>query len=391
MKRSEKKEHERLRAQARAERELRRKAEEKGYTYEEYVRLKAQLLRDREQKGKQEKSTFKVFARTFLIAFALLLVCSFGATSVIGRLSEKRIFDTGDDYTPILEEELKIDSLIDPSNPLFDTFTTANRVNVLLLGINDGLTDTIMLTSFDMDSKKVDVISIPRDTFYERPGYTGAAQKKINAAYQGNPVNTAKAVSTLLQGMPINYYAVIEYDGVKAIVDSMGGVPMEIPDINGKGGMYYNDPYDKPPLKIAIPAGQQILDGEKAVQFLRFRKGYPEGDIGRIKAQQAFVKSAFKQCISKNLPSVAKTVFQNVDSDITLGKAVALATKAVGVNGEDMTTYMLPNTPDPEAPYYVYMKKEETLDMITQIYTGVDPNAVEEGKAMTEGAVTTGN
>ena len=97
-------------------------------------------------------------------------------------------------------------------------------------------------------------------------------------------------MSDLLLGMPIHYYAMVDYDGVSTIVDSMGGIPMDIPF-----RMRYNDPYDKPPLHIDIPEGQQILDGEHAVQFLRYRHGYPEGDIGRVKAQQAFMKAAFKQ------------------------------------------------------------------------------------------------
>lgn len=331
---------------------------------------------------KKQRSNGTIFVRTFIVAFAILTLASLGVTSAIDKVANHNPFDEGDEYVPVLEEELELESLVDEDSPFFQPFKDSKRANVLLLGVNGNLTDTIMLVSFDVENKNVDVISIPRDTYYPRKGYNSLAEKKLNAAYRGNPVNTAKAVSDLLCGMPINYYAVIKYEGVKNIVDSMGGVPMNIPNIQKKGGMYYNDPYDKPPLKIAIPAGQQTLDGEHAIQFLRFRHGYAMQDLDRVKAQQEFVKSAFRQCIGLNLPSIAKTVFQNVDSDITIGTAISLATEAVGISGDSVTTYTIPNNPDPDPPYYVYSDVKKTEEMIKKIYS-VEPEET------TEGAVTT--
>lgn len=363
------------RAKERAERALQREAEAAGYEYNEYLRLK--VAREAALK-KQKASNGKVFLKTFLIAFVLFATVGIGATvglnSAFNKVVDYNPFDVGGEHNPILEEELNLESLISEDSMFYQTFKNANRANILLMGVNDNLTDTIMLVSFDMDNKKVDVISIPRDTYYERKGHSGQAECKLNAAYRGNPVNTAKAVNQILCGIPINYYAVIDYDGVANIVDAMGGVPMDVPNVGGKGGMYYTDPMDTPPLKIAIPAGYQVLDGEHAVQFLRFRKGYVEGDLGRVKAQQEFVRSAFKQCIGLNLPNVARTVFENVDSDITLGTALGLATKAIGISGEDITTYTMPNYPDPEPPYYVYPDEDGVEDLIRQIY---DPESVQ--------------
>lgn len=331
------------------------------------------------RKGGGRKSNVTVFLKTFVIAFVVLTVVSLGATTVLEKIKNYNPFnENGEEYNPILEEELQLESLVDKNSPFFAAFKDAKKANVLLMGVNGGLTDTIMLVSFDMDKKHVDVISIPRDTYYERPGYTSAAEKKINAAYRKNPVNTAKAVSDVLCGIPINYYAVIEYDGVKNIVDSMGGVPMEIPNLKGKGGMYYNDPKDTPPLKIALPAGPRVLNGEEAVQFLRFRHDYALQDLDRVKAQQEFVKSAFKQSLGFNLPTVAKTVFKNVDSDITIGTALSLATKAAGITAEDINTYTIPYTPQLESPYYVYPKQDEIEEMLRGIYS-IEPEPVADG------------
>ena len=195
-------------------------------------------------------------------------------------------------------------------------------------------------------------------------------------------VGTAEAVSDVLMGMPINYYVVVDYDTVKEVVDSMGGVPMDI-----TFHMHYNDPYDKPPLKIDIPEGHKVLDGDTAVEFLRFRKGsdgykgYPEGDIGRVKAQQEFIKSAFRQALGLSLPKVVKTTLENVDSDIPLGVAAKLAAKAAGINGEDMTTVTIPGKSGMRDGLSFWLPDEEGIkEMLMQIY-GIQP---EEGNASQE-------
>ena len=317
------------------------------------------IVKNSEIVAKKHKSQLYIFFKTFMIAFIVFVVICTSAIAILNKVADVKLFG---DKNITLEEELPV--IVKEDSPFFEAFKDKHRANILLLGVNSGLTDTIMVASFDMDTKHMDLISIPRDTYYHRDGYNGEAEDKINAAYKQNPVNTAKAVSEVLLGMPINYYAVIEYDGVANVVDAMGGVPMDI-----KFNMKYKDPYDTPPLVINIPKGQQLLDGEHAVQFLRYRHGYTEGDIGRVKAQQEFMKSAFKQCLSFDLPKISKTVFNNVDSDITLGKATKLATNAIGMSGGDIETYMLPGDPQPDSPFYVIADAEKTAEMIKKIYS----------------------
>ena len=264
-------------------------------------------------------------------------------------------------------------SLVDKDSPFFKAFKDSKRVNILLMGVNDGMTDTIMLGSYDMETKHVDVISIPRDTYYPREGANSPAQKKINSIYGAHKaVGTATAVSDVLKGMPINYYVVVDYKVVKKVVNAMGGVPMNI-----EFHMHYNDPYDKPPLKIDIPEGYQVLDGDTAVQFLRFRHSnsgsgypsYPEGDIGRIKAQQEFVKSAFRQAIGFSLPKVVKTTIENVDSDLPLGMALKLAANAVGLSGEDIQTITIPGKSGTKDHLSYWFPDEDGIEeMLTEIY-----------------------
>ena len=307
----------------------------------------------------------KIFIKTFvtgLLIFTILLVPIQWGLSLVGSI---RVFSGSEN----LMDDMP--TLVDPNSPFFEAFKDKNRVNILMIGVNDGMTDTLMLGSYDLDAQHVDVISIPRDTYYPREDADSAAERKINSIYSvDKAVGTATAVSETLLGMPINYYIVVDYDVVRKVVDSMGGVPMNI-----TFHMHYNDPYDDPPLKIDIPEGYQVLDGDTAVEFLRFRKGsggyagYPEGDIGRIKAQQEFVKSAFRQALGFSLPKVAKTTLDNVDSDLPLGMATKLAASAVGLDGEDMQTVMIPGeSGTKDGLSYWFADKEAVEELLTQIY-----------------------
>lgn len=312
----------------------------------------------------------KIFIKTFitgLLIFTTLLVPIQWGLSLVGSI---RVFSGSEN----LMDDMP--TLVDPNSPFFEAFKDKNRVNILMIGVNDGMTDTLMLGSYDLDAQHVDVISIPRDTYYPREDADSAAERKINSIYGvDKAVGTATAVSETLLGMPINYYVVVDYDVVRKVVDSMGGVPMNI-----TFHMHYNDPYDDPPLKIDIPEGYQVLDGDTAVEFLRFRKGsggysgYPEGDIGRIKAQQEFVKSAFRQALGFSLPKVAKTTLDNVDSDLPLGMATKLAASAVGLDGEDMQTVMIPGESGTKDGLSYWFADEEAIEeLLTQIYN-IEPD-----------------
>lgn len=322
----------------------------------------------------------KSFIKTCIITM-ILFVCIFTpAFAWWEGIQDITIFTSETD----LSEDLPM--LIDENSPFFETFTEANRLNVLLMGINTNLADTIMLVSYDMDTDEISIISVPRDTYYPRDGYNSPAQKKINSSYSTEgALSLATAVSDLLEGIPINCYMKIDYDGVKNIVDSMGGVPMNIPF-----HMKYSDPYDDPPLNIDIQEGYQVLDGENAVKFLRYRKGYPEGDIGRIKAQQEFMKSAFKQALGLNIISVARSVIENVESDVDVKTVVSLAKKAKNLSADNIKTYTVPGgARNGEGGLSFWFSDEEQIkEMLTEIYSG---GSSSEDVNNTEGAEPAGD
>lgn len=229
-------------------------------------------------------------------------------------------------------------------NSLDEAFKKSKRINVLLLGLEDIRTDTIILASFHPNNKKVDIISIPRDTYVHRKGYDQAELRKLNAIYGSHgPEGVKKALSHILLGVPIHNYVIIDYKGVENIVDSIGGVEVMVPF-----HMKYSDPTSNPPLNIDIPEGKQKLNGKESLDFLRYRKGnkknsgYIDGDLGRIKAQQEFLKAFIDKTMSYKLPLVVKSGFKHVETDISLMEAVNYSTNVMGINMEDIKFQTLP-------------------------------------------------
>lgn len=196
--------------------------------------------------------------------------------------------------------------------------------------------DTMMLCKFNFDTGKTTLISVPRDTRTDIR--TRQNKEKINHAHSyGGPNLAVDAVSDLLD-VDLEYYVTVDYRAVHELVDDIGGVDLYVPQ-----RMKYSDPVAKPPLYIDLEEGQQVLDGDKALQFLRFRS-YPEGDLGRVHAQQYFLKNFAKQLLSPknifNLPKMAKTYFDYVDTNIPMGvvmKGIGAASKVDVDNLEVLT------------------------------------------------------
>ncbi|AFS79388.1 cell envelope transcriptional attenuator family protein [Gottschalkia acidurici 9a] len=302
------------------------------------------------------------FLRTFLFSLVCLSLFAIG-----GITAYFKIFDA--------EPSITQDPDLSDKDPFERAILESKRVNGILLGVNQGMTDTIMFCSLDTENKKIDVISIPRDTYYHREGYNGAADRKINAIY------SSQGVEELIDGVqdiigekvPIHHYGIIDYKGVERIVDLVGGVEVDVP-IN----MEYDDPRDKPPLKIRISKGRQKLNGKKAMEFLRFREnndgtGYLDGDLGRVKAQQQFMTAFFKKAIGLKLPSIIKTGFKYIETDVSLSDGLSYGSKVIGIDSEDINATTLPGLAEyrtygrTELSYVIH-DPEETEKLIKQLY-----------------------
>lgn len=286
----------------------------------------------------------------FFKVFFIALLC-FGLMIGTGTYTYLKLFDPNkiEDYT---DPDGKLDPLDieDPEKseqksktPFDKAVEESKRINILLLGLEDTRTDTIMVVSFDRKTTETNIISIPRDTYFHRAGHDNLGAKKINAVYcDSGPVGVKAVVQNILN-IPIHNYVSVDYDGVRGAVDVIGGVEVDVPF-----HMYYEDPYDDPPLVIDIPKGKQVLDGDKAIQYLRYRHnndmtvGYPNGDLGRIKAQQEFIKSAIKKTLGFRLVTVAREVFPYVKTDFTLPDVLLLVSDALSFSTDNITMTILP-------------------------------------------------
>ncbi|MEH2401076.1 LCP family protein [Nostoc sp.] len=200
----------------------------------------------------------------------------------------------------------------------------------------DGLSDVMLLLKFDPETKKIIMLSIPRDTRTEIEGY---GVKKINAAnVEGGPALTARTVSNLLGGAGIDRYIRINVLGVAKLIDALGGVTVYVPK-----DMKYQD--DSQHLYINLKAGKQHLNGDKALQLLRFRHD-ELGDIGRIQRQQMVMRALMDQALNPatvaQLPKVLEVVKEHIDTNLTVEELLALMGFGVQTNRSNMQMLMLP-------------------------------------------------
>lgn len=199
-----------------------------------------------------------------------------------------------------------------------------------------GLSDTMLLLRFDPAAQKFTVLSIPRDT---QAYIEGHGLRKINEAnYYGGPALSAQAISNLLDDVPIDRYIRVNVQGVEKLIDAIGGVTVYVPK-----DMKYQD--DSQHLYINLKEGKQHLDGNKAMQFLRFR--YDEyGDIGRVQRQQtlmrAIVEQTLKPQVLLKIPDIISTIQSHIDTNLTVEELVALAGFASQTERSNVQMLMLP-------------------------------------------------
>ena len=326
----------------------------------------------------------KQFLKVFL--FSLII---FSLVATTGIYTYTKFLSPTDPYEDKIGEGISgidDDDEVDTAvTPLEKAIKDSNRINVLLVGLEGTRSDTIMLASFDRKTKKANLISVPRDTYYPREGYYKYSDtQKINAVYGMEKEGIKALVKAVenLTGLPIDNYTTVDYDGVRAAVDAIGGVEVNVPF-----HMRYTDPYDDPPLDINIPAGKQIIYGDKAMEFLRFRKtnyegysGYVNGDLGRVQVQQQFIKSAIDKALSLRLPSVISAVYPYVKTDMTLTELLGLGKDAIGFSIESLETTVLPGTDKMMGGLSFYIADgEEITKLVYDLYdVNLAANASEE-------------
>lgn len=248
-----------------------------------------------------------------------------------------------------------------------DANTLANlpRLNILVVGQSQTLTDTIMVCSYDPKTQDLAMLSIPRDTFVGKNKNIATGSNKINSLFQQDPNKLLKAVNDIT-GLNIQYYIKVDTQGLKDLVDSVGGIYFDVPV-----DMDYDD--SSQDLHIHVKAGYQLLNGDKAEQVVRFRHNndgtsypieYGDQDLGRMKTQRAFITEVIKQVVrSENITKVddyIRIASNNVETNFSLWSLKDYAPYAIDFKTDNIRSEMLPGTPEKcnGLWFYIYNKKK---------------------------------
>lgn len=249
-----------------------------------------------------------------------------------------------------------------------DTLTT------LVLGESLNLTDTIMLFSYNPRTQAASMLSIPRDTFIGDDPDEATAWDKINSVYQLGVDKLLEDV-TNLTGIEVKNYVVVDTAGFRELVDTIGGVTFNVPM-----DMKY-DSYSQG-LHIDLKAGEQVLDGDKAEQLVRFRHNndgstYPVSygleDEGRMKTQQAFLTELAKQTLTvgniPNIMSIIDIANKYVKTNMDFNMLKDYVPYLVELNMSDIKKDTLPGEPALTNGVWVYLADEkEAPKVINELF-----------------------
>lgn len=244
-------------------------------------------------------------------------------------------------------------------NILFLGVDASNNPNDLWTGTR---TDTIILVNIDPRTKSVNALSIPRDSKVYLPGDNGV--NKINAAHAIGGIEMTKRTIEDTLGVHIDRYIMVHDSAVKEIVDAMDGL-----DIYVEKPMHYNDYSGN--LHINFSKGDHHLDGQQAVEYLRFRHD-ALGDIGRTQRQQWLLRSLlnkFKQpaTITK-IPDIISVAKKYVKTDMSFYEMSQYAALAKHIDMDKIEIAMLPGAPNQKGYIsYWILDPEKTQEVVNRV------------------------
>lgn len=254
------------------------------------------------------------------------------------------------------------------------------RLLVLFLGTDEKLeassrADSIMVFSLDTTTGAAGVLSIPRDTRVWIP--SRQRWERINSAYAHGGAKMAMEAVSYLLGVPVNYYIHTDFEGFEQLVDVLGGV-----EINVARRMHYVDKAQG--LEIDLAPGLQVLSGEKALQYVRYRDRL--GDVslvdpftdeydGRVERQRQFFEAIVSQTLSPSslikLPQLVTQTFRIVNTNLPWEKVFSLALSGSKFSSDKMQTAVLPgNSEVLNDAWYWIVNEEKAKSVIDTVIHG---------------------
>ncbi len=273
---------------------------------------------------------------------------------------------------PILE---KIQGLKRFGLSAFFTSPLEQPTNILVMGIDQvanvggmdkftGRSDTMLLVRLDPDTHTLKILSIPRDSRIRLPN---GSYSKINSANARGGVPLVKEViEDNLNGVTVDNYIRVTSEAFKKLVDVVGGVEVYVPI-----DMQYTDRTQG--LYIDLKQGKQVLNGEEAEQFARFRSDNL-GDIGRVQRQQILLKALGDKMLSPQMifktPQIIGLLKEEIDTDLSQSQIMTLAGFALGLEKQDIRMLMLPGRPSYPREYQLsyWLISEENKASVIEEY-----------------------
>jgi len=275
------------------------------------------------------------------------------------------------------------DKLIKKEKKGFNIPFFNKRQNLLVLGVDSNgsdtdrfrgtRSDTILLMNIDPASHSINAISIPRDSKVYLAD--GKGVQKINHAHAIGGVELTKKTVEDTLGVKIDRYIVISTDGVRKLVDTIGGIPVYV-----EKPLNYDDYSGK--LHIHLDKGLHVLNGVEAEGFLRFRHD-GLGDIGRTSRQQWFLKSLLdtlqKPSIIPQIPEALKIAMTYIKTDMTLYELSHFAALMRDINMDSVEVATLPGQPSSKGTIsYWILNPEKTQEVIDRLIYRVKPETAEK-------------
>lgn len=264
-----------------------------------------------------------------------------------------------------------------------------NRVNILLLGADTNadrkaegepaLSDTMIIVSIDPTTKQVGMMSIPRDTLVSIPG---VGDDKINAAYSAGSLSDitgpglARATVEYNFHITINYFAVVDFEGFQKIVDTLGGVTLDVP-APIKDDQYPGEQFNY--TRVYFHTGLQHMDGLTALRYVRTR--HDDNDFARGNRQQQLLEALRQQMTAMNLITKASSLIDDlgdtIRTDIPPGDALRLAKLGTEIQSGNIHSYsLLPALTEQwnaGQPYYLIPDWAKVQQIVNQMIPPAPP------------------
>ena len=256
------------------------------------------------------------FQKVFIWILGILLVLVIGVTGIAAKVYLDVKGSIKDTYETVERQETGVKRKKEVDLNKKDSFS------ILLMGVDTGdlgrtdtgRSDAIMVATVSPEDNKTQIVSIPRDTYMEIVGH--GTNDKINHAYAfGGPAMAMDSLEKYLD-IPIDHYASINMQGIKDLVDAVGGVTV-------------NNDLEFTNEGHTFGMGQIQINGEQALAFVRMRYDDPRGDYGRQERQRLVVEGIAKKLISLSgvtqYQAVLDAVATNMRTDMDFGMMQKIA------------------------------------------------------------------